>query len=306
MKKIPQDFYHVASCNFKNVDEALVYTRQLAYDIERGIKEKEALTENDQNLLKHAKDADLIRPANVFTSTFKIARLYKDIYPDLRKTFKTKVSHLSSEEYESFEPLDESLIQDVKNAIGACIKDAKDHIILLLHYCIYYDTCGKEMLRYADIEERLKIPCYAIKKSVYRSIDKLRRYNLMPKIFEAPDEYNQQVNKLKTRLYEIHSNSIFREERSIIQELTEIEKRPFYYSGDKKDLLMSLKDDMPIEILDLSKRAYHFLKMNAFNKIADIIQYPSDKWGAINGLGDKTIDEIVAAMRACGYKNFGI
>ena len=83
-----------------------------------------------------------------------------------------------------------------------------------------------------------------------------------------------------------------------------MKKAPFKYTC--KRLKARTLDDILIDELGLSVRAYYCLKRAGINKISDIIKLPKDDWFKIKNLGRKSLEEVVEKMHSFGYEEFSV
>ena len=88
----------------------------------------------------------------------------------------------------------------------------------------------------------------------------------------------------------------------------------FGYTPPKKQLPYHLAEDgtkivdtdADISYLGISTRAYSCLKRGGINTVADVLNYPKEKWSKIRNLGHKTKLEIQDKVREAGYPDFSI
>ena len=88
----------------------------------------------------------------------------------------------------------------------------------------------------------------------------------------------------------------------------------FGYTPPKKQLPYHLAEDgtkivdtdADISYLGISVRAYSCLKRGGINTVADVLNYPKEKWSKIRNLGHKTKLEIEDKVREAGYPDFSI
>lgn len=88
----------------------------------------------------------------------------------------------------------------------------------------------------------------------------------------------------------------------------------FGYTPPKKQLPYHLAEDgikivntdADISYLGVSVRAYKCMKRAGINTVADVLNYPKEKWPKIRNLGHKTKLEIEDKVREAGYPDFSI
>ena len=62
---------------------------------------------------------------------------------------------------------------------------------------------------------------------------------------------------------------------------------------------------VPIEDLDLSVRAYHCLKREQIDEVADLLLWTREELGSIRNLRNREVREIEAKLRELGFGDLG-
>lgn len=255
-------------------------------------------------LVKALKETGFIRPRTDFAKTFHVGALYSAIYGNTKGEFLTRIDQLSNEQYENFVGLSDEDIKSVLDSLCERLSSSKVFEVVCRHFGLRSDK--RENLE--SIAQYFGTTKEYIRKIEAGALKKLRDFNTLPVIFDAPSEYSESVGKLIHELDELHEDPAFRREREILAELRDMGSVPFRYFDEtgKRLNLNGLIDFSPIESLKLKSRIYNCLKRIGINTISDIVQCPECAWRRFRSSISSGPEEVVAKMHLAGYKDFSI
>lgn len=285
---------------FATVDDAVRCGRITAYSQKGGagsLKWK-------SDLAKALKEAGFVRPRTDFAKTFHVGALYSAIYGNTKGKFLTRIDQLSNEQYENFVGLSDEDIKSVLDSLSERLSSSEVFGVV----CRYFGLRSDERENFESIAQYFNTTEKYIREIKAGALGKLRDFNTLPVIFDAPSEYSESVSKLMHELDELHKDPIFIRESEILAELRGMGDMPFRYFDEtgKRLNLNGLIDFSPIESLKLKPRIYSCLKRIGINTISDIIRCPECAWRRFRGSISSGPEEVVAKMHLVGYEDFSI
>jgi len=255
-------------------------------------------------LVEALKEMGFIRPRTDFAKTFHVGALYGAIYGNAKGEFLTRIDQLSNEQYENFVGLSDEDIKSVLDSLCERLSSSKVFEVVCRHFGLRSDKREKP----ESIAQYFNTTKEDIRKIEARALKKLRYFNTLPAIFDAPSGYNDNVGKLMHELDELHKDPIFIKESEILAELRGMGSMPFRYFDEtgKRLNLNGLIDFNPIESLELKPHIYNCLKRIGINTISDIVRCPECAWRRFRSLTPSGFEEVVARMHSAGYEDFSI
>ena len=293
--------------NFATVDDVVRCGRIAAYSQKGGADSLKWKSE----LVETLKEMGFIRPRTDFAKTFHVGALYSAIYGNAKGEFLTRINQLSNEQYENFVGLSDEDIKSVLDSLCERLSSSKKRLpsskvfeVVCRHFGLRSDK--RENLE--SIAQHFGTTKENIRKTEARALNKLRYFNTLPVLFDAPSEYSESVGKLMHELDELHKDPIFVKEREILAELRGMGRVPFrYFDETGRELnLNGLIDSSPIESLELNPRTRNCLKRIGINTVSDIVRCPECVWRRFRSLTLSGFKEVVARMRSAGYEDFSI
>ncbi len=201
--------------HFDSIDSIIKYGRNLVYNyiiIDSPKWESE--------LASAIKEAGLVRPRTDFTRSFRIGLLYAFIFWDNREDFIWHIDQLSNEQYESFVGMSDEDIESVKLSLCDRLKEREYAVI-----CRRFGLDGDETQDFESVAQYFQITRERVRQIEAKALRKLKNYNTLPALFDAPIELNDVASSLKSELDEF-----FNRERELSKRLERLEKLPFKYS----------------------------------------------------------------------------
>lgn len=256
------------------------------------------------DLAKALKEAGFIRPRTDFAKTFHVGALYNAIYGNTKGKFLTRIDQLSNEQYESFVGLSDEDIKSVLDSL--CERISSSEVFEVV--CRYFGLRSDERENLESIAQHSNTTEEDIREIKAGALRKLRDFNTLPVIFDAPSEYSESVGKLMHELDELHEDPAFRRESEILAELRGMGDMPFRYFDEtgKRLNLNSLIDLTSIESLNFKPHTRNRLKHIGINTISDIVRCPECVWRRFRSLTPSGFEEVVARMHLAGYEDFNV
>ena len=287
--------------NFDSVEDIIWEGRVSAYEQDLGIQNRDKAPKWKSELISALKDAGFIRPAADFLMTFHVNAIYRIAYKEWKDRFISSIEQLSNEQYEEFESLSDEAIKEVKDSLSHRLGE-REYVILCLRFGL--DDTGKSK-SLEDIGNHLWVTRERVRQYEAKIFRKLGNPKTkLPAIFEAPSDLEETAETLQAELEKLYESPAFKRADEITQELEQMKKAPFKYTC--KCLKARTLDDILIDELGLSVRAYCCLKRAGIFTISDIINLPKDDWFKIKNLGRKSLEEVVEKMHSFGYEEFSV
>lgn len=256
------------------------------------------------DLAEALEKAGFIRPRTDFAKTFHVRALYSAIYGNAKGEFLTRIDQLSNEQYENFVGLSDEDIKSVLDSLSERLSSSEVFGVV----CRYFGLRSDKRENLESIAQYFGTTREDIREIKAGALRKLRDFNTLPVIFDAPSGYNDNVGKLMHELDELHKDPIFIRESEILAELRGMGDMPFRYFDEtgKRLNLNGLIDFSPIESLKLKPRIYSCLKRIGINTISDIVRCPECVWRRFRSLTPSGFEEVVARMHLAGYEDFNV
>lgn len=280
-----------------SVDEILKTWRSHAFNREiYGIK----MDGWQKEFISILKDAGYIRPAKDFAITLCIKALYGEIFWDWKKSFETDIYYFTRKQYEEFQSIPKRQVKEVKNALQKILNDELQYEIVCYHFGL--DGSGKlGMKRKESTTAHFNISTLDI-DNIIRAIAR-QKYEL-PTIFDAPKAAEEKANSLFNELQYIWESPVYKRANAIVDELDKMKELPFKF--DCGYLKPGGLDKRPIEELRLEYHTLKYLYAAGIRTIADVINYPKDKWYKTWQIGSKSLLDVEEKMHLIGYKDFTV
>ncbi len=253
-----------------------------------------------QELVTAMRDAGFIRPAEDFTMSFNVARLYKAAYsnkmlPDYVK-FITDIAELTASGYENFRSLTEDDIRVVRAYLSSKFTDQEFEAL-----CHIFNLNGGKMEDEKSLGRHLGISTTRARRLSTSVCRRLRHFsNKLPAIFYAPCEADGIVEDLYAELNALYESPAFVRAGEIAEELMSMRSLPFKYECD------IVSEQASIDEINFSAPTHARLWRAGFRTVSDILNYPKEDWSRVRYIGQKGLAEITARMRAIGYTSFYI
>lgn len=283
---------------FDCIDDVVKYGRAVAYKDDGSM----TLLKWKLELVSALQEAGFIRSKADFAKSFCVGALYQVVFNDYEGSFVTQIEQLSSEQYERFVSVADEDVEAVKEALRSRLSERECDIM-----CYRFGLNDGNMKDYAAVGRYFNVTRGCVCQAEERALRKLREYNALPTLFDAPEGLETKIDGLKNELAELQKNPVFQKERELLATLERMKRMPFRRRGEEEFPDPShLPEHAPIEELDLKTLTYNRLKQARFNTIFDILEYPKDEWHRVRGFGAIGARELVEKMRAAGYEDFDI
>lgn len=252
-----------------------------------------------QELVPALKKAGFIRPATDFNRTFAIASLYRVVFEHYKDYFpNNKISALTNEEYESFTSLTDAEVESVRLSLHESLPQKRQYDVI----CCCFGINDGRLKSPGTAAQEMQRTVEWVRSQWFKAVNRLRRENTLPAIFEASDEIDASISKLKNEFYRLHQDPIFHREREIVLEIGRLRRLPF---KDKVETNGDI-DLREIDELEISVRTYNCLRRAGVMTISDVINLPNDDWFKIKFLGFKGLEEVINQVRLAGYDDFNV
>ena len=307
--------------NFATVDDVVRCGRITAY----GQGDSTDSPKWKSELVETLKEMGFIRPRTDFAKTFHVGALYSAIYGNAKGEFLTRINQLSNEQYENFVGLSDEDIKSVLDSLCERLSSSEERLSsseerlssskkrlpsskVFEVVCRHFGLRSDKRENLESIAQHFGTTKENVRKIEARALNKLRYFNTLPVLFDAPSEYSESVGKLMHELDELHKDPIFVKEREILAELRGMGRVPVRYFDEtgKRLNLNGLIDSSPIESLELNPRTRNCLKRIGINTVSDIVRCPECVWRRFRSLTLSGFKEVVARMRSAGYEDFSI